>query len=231
MLKSKLIVVFLLLGAVTTQAQELFIGGDAVNRYVWRGSMFENSPTLQPYVMDQKSGFEAGAMGSYSINQDFQEISLYLQYGFTGDFAHVTLGLADYYYEEGLGNFFDFSNYEDEASVGSHFLEGYATIDLVDQPLSLLFSTSFYNDPDYSMYTELRYAPNWFEDYTVGLVAGAALGQSREWYFTEETALTNIGVEFGHLIQITDSFSLPVGVDMILNPNAEAFHMVFRMSI
>ena len=56
--------VILLMGIANAQVD---LGADLVSRYVWRGTDFGNSASVQPYLSVGFAGVEAGAWASYPI--------------------------------------------------------------------------------------------------------------------------------------------------------------------
>ena len=49
-------------------AQELSLGADMVSRYVWRGTDFGQSASIQPDLAYTFGGFEIGTWASYAVN-------------------------------------------------------------------------------------------------------------------------------------------------------------------
>jgi hypothetical protein len=81
------------------KAQELSVGLDFYNRYVFRGVDFGSSPSLQPTIEFTAGNFTLGAWGAYSTGNgaigSFGEADLYTSYAF--DFG-LSLGATSYYY-------------------------------------------------------------------------------------------------------------------------------------
>ncbi|MCK5520496.1 MAG: hypothetical protein KAI81_05245 [Candidatus Marinimicrobia bacterium] len=124
---------------------QIDFGSDLVSRYVWRGTDFGNSASVQPFISYSTMGFEMGAWASYPLTNDAIEANendLYLSYTM-GD---ATLTFTDYYFPEGL-NFTDYSDY--------HILELSASYAF--GPLSVLAAYNISGDDDNSYYAELGY--------------------------------------------------------------------------
>ena len=98
-----LITIFL---SMTSLSAQLSIGADMVSRYVWRGTDFGNSASVQPALSFAHKGFEIGAWGSYAFTAagaGANENDFYASYS-TGP---VSFTITDYYFPET----FDFFNY------------------------------------------------------------------------------------------------------------------------
>ena len=81
--------VFITLGvlaASASHAQSVHVGADFVSRYVWRGSDFGESFSVQPALTLGHSGLKVGAWGSYSLSSDAamsNELDLWASYTVT----------------------------------------------------------------------------------------------------------------------------------------------------
>lgn len=82
-------------------------GLDFVSRYVWRGSLQNDAPAMQPWAEISWKNLTLGTWASSSISgYGLQEANLYLR----GDFTNFVIELWDYYeFEDSLpGNYFDY---------------------------------------------------------------------------------------------------------------------------
>ena len=68
--------------AAPLYAQELSVGSDFVSRYIWRGTDFGNSPSIQPTVAFSTGGLTIGFWGAYATNDVYQETDFYGGYSF-----------------------------------------------------------------------------------------------------------------------------------------------------
>ena len=207
--------------------QSVSIGADVVSRYVWRGADFGESMSVQPGLTFGFRGLEVGAWGSYSVSAsgaDFNENDLWATYtiGVSGG-ASIVVGVTDYY--------FPAPGAEGFSSTNSHTLELSAAVTGPERfPVSLYGGVMARNDPDNSVYLEASFPVSVFEDVEVGLVAGMVAGASG-FYGTDAAAVINLGVSASKAIEITDSFSLPVSVSYIFNPDQDRAFLVFGLSL
>lgn len=204
------------------------LGADFVSRYVWRGSDYGNSPSIQPYANYSIGGLKAGLWGAYATNADFQEIDLILSYTFKETFSVV---LTDYFLPNGTNfrnNFFCYS----EDSTG-HLLEVALTFEgTAKLPFYASVNYNFYGaDPEKSWYFELGYSGN-FEEIEYDLFVGATPGAGV--YMPDGSDgfhVVNVGATLTKNIRISDGFSLPVSGSLILNPQSEGLFFVLGLKI
>jgi hypothetical protein len=202
--------VFTLLVLSTTSSAQFGIGADVVSRYIFRGTDFGNSASVQPSLTFVKSGFEIGAWGSYAITADgagTNENDLYVSYSI----GSASIVVTDYYFPETA----DFFNYKD--SDGVHILEVGASYGL--GPASLSAYYNFSGDSDNSFYTEIGYdVPYEIDDISVSLFAGFGNG-----VYTSDTDFNAVNIG---LTVKKASWS----ASYILNPEAETNYLVFGKS-
>jgi len=196
------------------KAQEFSTGVDLYSSYVWRGTNF-SGPSLQPYVDFTAGGFSIGAWGSQGYD-GFQEMDLYLSYGF--DFG-LSLGLTDYYYPG--TEYFDYST-----ETGAHAFEINAGFEAGALSLSanyILNEAGGAASAGGDMY------------YEVGVTAGSVdlfVGAGDGWHTPDgEFGVCNVGLGTSKEVKMTDSFSLPVSGSVILNPTTEQFFIVVGISL
>lgn len=191
---------------------EVSVGADLMSRYVWRGTDFGGSPSIQPYLEMSAGDFVLGAWGAYTTNlPGAQEADLYAGYSFGEVFG---LTVTDYYFpmDDMSDEYFDFDN--------NHSLEVSGTLTL--DKFSLLAGKFFAGADDKSLYFEAGY--------DFGLVS-AFVGAGDEVYTTDgDFGIVNVGVGASKDIKITDYFSLPLSGSVILNPESESLFMVVGVS-
>lgn len=220
----------------TVAAQSLHVGADFVSRYVWRGSDFGESFSVQPALTMGFEGLEAGAWGSYSLSADgasSNELDLWAAYTFrTPSAGSFSVAFTDYYFpypgaaEEGM----DFFNYNN-GGEGAHWLEPAAAYSGPSSfPITVFVGMMLHNDPDQSLYAEVGYPISLDSEVEIGLSAGASLIRS-DFYGTEGFAFLALGLSGTKALKITDSFSVPISVTYILNPNAKTGFLVFGISV
>ena len=199
------------------------IGADVVSRYVWRGTDFGESMSVQPALTLGFGGLEVGAWGSYSISASgagANENDLWATYTVaTSNGASFSFGFTDYYFPgPGADGFF---------VTDAHILELSASFSGPESfPISLYAGRMSRNDPDNSLDLEASVPVSAFEDVDLSLTAGMVAGES-EFYGTEGTAFVNLGISASKDLVITDGFSVPFTVSYIVNANrlAEEDHM------
>lgn len=217
-MKRVILILAVVFVAVAAKAQ-FSVGSDLVSRYVFRGVDYGNSAALQPTVEFAAGNFAIGAWGSFALSgtEAFNEADLYASYGF--DFG-LSLGITDYYYPGSKwGEFGD--------KVSSHALElnlGYEV-----GSLSLAGNYMLNNSiegagaEDGTLYFEAGYALE-----NVDLFVGAGDG----WHSTSgDFEVVNIGIGTSKEIKFSESFSLPLFGQVIMNPNSEQFHIVVGISL
>ncbi|PWE00825.1 TorF family putative porin [Marinilabilia rubra] len=213
----KLFLVMTLMGLFTSSFKssaqvDVSVGADFMSRYVWRGTDFGGSPSIQPYLEMSAGDFVLGAWGAYTTNMPgAQEADLYAGYSFGEVFG---LTLTDYYFpmDDMSDDYFDFD--------ANHSMEISGTLTL--DKFSLLAGKFFAGADDKSLYVEAGY--------DFGLV-NAFIGAGDEVYTTDgDFGVVNVGVSASKEIKITDYFSLPLSGSVILNPESESLFMVVGVS-
>lgn len=213
----KLFLVMTLMGLFTSSFKasaqvDVSVGADFMSRYVWRGTDFGGSPSIQPYLEMSAGNFVLGAWGAYTTNMPgAQEADLYAGYSF-GDVFGLTL--TDYYFplDDMSDDYFDFD--------ANHSMEISGTLTL--DKFSLLAGKFFAGADDKSLYIEAGY--------DLGLV-NAFIGAGDEVYTTDgDFGVVNVGIGASKEIKITDYFSLPLSGSVILNPESESLFMVVGVS-
>lgn len=206
------------------------LGADVVSRYVWRGTDFGNSPSIQPYLSYSIKGFEIGTWGSFATNgADMQEVDLYASYNFCKE--RISLGVTDYFFPSSLVTKNRYFDYKEEST--GHILEGNLNLNGGEKiPLSLSLNYNFYGaDTDNSFYFELGYSGS-CKNVDLDVFAGATTGEGI--YLTpgaEGFSFVNIGLTASKEIKITENWSLPVSASLITNPQAENIFFVFGFSL
>lgn len=209
-----------------TASAQVNIGADLVSRYVWRGTDFGESFSIQPTLEYSAGTFVAGTWASYAVVPDgagFNEHDLYLSVS-VGAFS---VGVTDYYFPtpEGPG----FFNFENEGQ-GGHQIEPFASFTGPEAfPITLYGAVFVYNEPENSVYLEASY-PFTVEGVDMGITAGMTPMESA-FYGTSKAGLINVGLSASKAVPITDEFALPIGVSYIINPYTERTFLVFGISI
>ncbi len=190
------------------------VGADVVSSYVWRGTTYAGA-ALQPSIEFSTGNFAIGAWGSYDFNMIYPEADLYISYGF--DFG-LSLGITDYFYPG--TPYFNYSS--PDGSHGFELNAGYEISDFYVSANYIFNEAGGAGTAGSDMYFEVGYA---FEYFDVFLGAGDGWHTS-----TGEFEVCNIGIGTSKEIKISDSFTLPVFGQAILNPQTEQFNIVLGVS-
>ncbi|TCO09274.1 TorF family putative porin [Natronoflexus pectinivorans] len=219
-MKKLLIAAIGVLFFTTANAQEVNVGLDFYNRYVFRGVDFGDGPSLQPTIEFTSGGFTIGAWGAFGtgngILTNFNEADLYASYDF--DFG-LSLGATSYYYPGS-------SWFELDKGVSSHALELNLGYEVSGLSLSANYIVNDSSDGAGSeggdMYFEIGYSGGIFDVF---------FGAGDGWHTTNgNLQVVNVGIGTSKEIKITDTFSIPMSGSLILNPNTEQFYIVVGVS-
>ncbi len=206
--------------AVTTSASaqvSVSGGADFVSSYVWRGARLGGA-SVQPYAELAVGGFAIGAWGSNGLITDTNEKEL------------------DFYASYGIGNFSaTVTNYfcaaEDVIYFnGAHVYEATLAYTISDSfPLSIGVNYNFSGDDDNSAYISLDYS---LEVSEVALDLGVGISPMESAYYgTDGANVCSVSARVSKSIAVTDSFELPMFVDVITNPAAETTFLLFGTSL
>lgn len=217
----------------TIAAQELSVGTDFVSRYVWRGTDFGNSPSIQPTIEFDTGGLAIGFWGAYATNDPYQEIDFYGGYSFDlKKSGSIYLGYTDYMFPAAGFDFTNFNNYDDPAGPGSHYVEVNASYSGPESvPISVSFNIFVHNVMDNPVYFELGYSIP-VGDVGLDLFLGGSAGNGAAYYgSTKKFDIVNTGIKASKTIKITDSFSLPVFGSVFANPATNSLFYVIGFSL
>lgn len=200
----------------------LDVGADIMSRYVWRGTDFGGSPSIQPYIELGLGNLAIGAWGAYTTNlPGGQEMDLYASYSIADMF---TVTATDYFFPDEINGYDYFEFNADSGSL--HIIEGALSFDGTDDlPLTVLAAANLVNDE--SFYLELGYSLSFMDVF---------LGMGNGFYTVEDPGeddtfgIVNLGISTSKEIPITEKFSLPLSASLICNPNAKGIHLVFGIS-
>jgi hypothetical protein len=190
-------------------------GVDFYSSYIWRGSKQGTGPAVQPYLEFATGGLTLGAWGSFDAS-GFGETDLYAAYSFA---FGLNLGATDYYLTD-----LDYFDYSD--TTGSHAFELTAGYEIKGLSLSagcVVNKAGGIGSEGGDLYFEAAYA---FKYFSVFLGAGNGLNT-----FDGDFAVCNIGIQAEKEIKITDSFSIPVIGQVVLNPDKKSLYVVVGFSL
>jgi hypothetical protein len=187
-------------------------GADIYSNYIWRGSKFGTGPAFQPTVKFIYGGLTVGVWGSFDAS-GYTETDPYISY--TLPFG-LSLGLTDYYYPTSGGSLFSDTTNAVELNagytIGGLSLSANYIVNEAPIPASVGADTYF----------QAAYA---FSSFNI------SVGGGNGWH-TSDTKfnICHVGVGTTKTIKITDSFSLPVTGQFILNPEKKNMFVVVGIS-
>jgi hypothetical protein len=209
---------------------ESFANAGFVSQYLWRGTMLDNRPNIQPILGVKICNLEVGAIGSLSFLNNYYEVDLYASY----TYKFMKLTVTDFYIDlSGAANNQRYFNYSD--TIGYH----HVMCDLVFMgtekiPVKLTASTMLYSGWDlnenakskFTTYVEARYLYKEWE-----LYVGAISGQSN-FYLNDVDGfnVVNVGAAYNYKIKFNDKYSLPSVAQICVNPQMEKIYLTFGVT-
>jgi len=218
------------------------VGVDVVSRYIWRGSDFGNSPSLQPTLAFDYAGLEIGAWGAYTMSSEASEadeIDFWLAYTVPMENSASIQGIVtDYYFPNAGIGFFNFNDYDAVKNdtipdPGAHTVEvGLSITGPESFPVTFSGFVNMYNDAGNNMYFQLD-VPARVGETDLGFFIGATNGSTDnpDYYSAENFSVINIGVTASKSVKVSDAFSLPMNVSFIVNPRTEFSYLVVGLSL
>ena len=205
------------------------IGIDLATRYIWRGMMLDNAAQFQPWADLTYKHFSIGAWGSYATDGRFAEVDLYLSYAV----KNFTFTLNDYF-TENEDNLSEFDYFNWKNSKTNHALEALVAYKFSDRiPVKITAGTFLYGyDLDengnnlYSTWLSASYSID-IQENILSLFVGGTPYESMYHY---EAAITSVGVELTKNIAFTNTFSVPLNVNFIVNPATEDVFLTALLS-
>lgn len=211
----------MILPAAITSAQEekakpeFTTGADFYSNYVWRGSKLGTGPAIQPSVKFIAGGLTIGVWGSFDAN-GYAEVDPYISYSFP---FGLSLGVTDYYSP-------NLPLFETSDTAGSHAIElnaGYTFKGLSLSANYIINEAAGIASAGSDLYFQAGYA---FEKFNISIGAGDG------WHTSDgEFSVCHIGIGTTKEIKITDSFSIPVSGQVIMNPEKEQLFVVVGFSL
>lgn len=195
--------IVMLCSFVTPIHAQINIGADILSRYVWRGTDFGSSPSIQPSLSYTYGNVTLGGWAAMATNGNptGSEIDFYASY----ELGSFSINVTDYTFPEApTGSFFD---------ATSHFIElGLAYDGSGMIPISVSTGMFVSNDDDYSIYTELGYTFSNVELF-LGFTPSASV-----LYGTQKAGIISTGLSAGKEIQLTETFNITLKGSVIANP-------------
>jgi hypothetical protein len=210
------LVFVVIIATISLQAQDAVAnskftaGADLYSNYIWRGTKFGQGPAIQPSVKYINGGLTVGVWGSFDAG-GYAETDPYINYAFK---SGLSFGLTDYYYP-GL------PLYETSDTAGSHALEingGFTKGVFTLGANYIVNEAGGAGSKGGDMYFQAGLTFSSFN-----MFVGAGDG----WHTSDgEFALCNVGLGTSKVIKLTDSFSIPVTGQVIMNPEREQLYVV-----
>lgn len=229
---------FSVLKAQNEDKIQVFLQGDLVSSYIWRG-IYQTGVSIQPGFGLGVKGFSFTIWGStdfdgYQVSEGLanKEIDLILAYIFRD--CGLTISVADLWWAgQGANKYFNFNSNE----TAHHFEAGLSyTLPVETFPLSIAWYTMVAGQDknkeekqNYSSYLEFNYPFN-LKMVDLNVTCGLVPYRSPQYYI-KGFSVTNVALKGTKVIKITDLFSLPVFVQAIWNPRLEDAHLVFGMTL
>jgi hypothetical protein len=207
----------------TLMAQGITVdtGVNLNSRFIYRGAELGTSPHVQAMI-----GFKAGNLslygwGSHSMGQDdqsYKEVKFWLNY---------TIDLGDFKLTPQIENHFnafaDFLDFDDATTT--HVLQASARLAGTSGDIrpDLMLGYAFWGPIENTIYIEAGVNFS-VEEY--GLRAFLSTQYSEAGGFVDlgyggDFVMNQIGISGSRTLKVTDTFSMPLGVSLILNPKTE----------
>jgi len=220
---------------------KLNLGADIVSRYIWRGSDYGKSPSVQPSLSISIANFEAGCWGAIAVTSFYKEVDLYVKY----TLKNFSLTFTDYYIPSVNGTPASPDNryfiYDDKKTA--HTFEGSLLYKAGGKfPLWIMGGVFFYgndkrwgchqgkdttNGTYYSSYFEAGYTFN-IKENSVDLYLGFTPAAGA---FGNKAGIVNCGLTGCRKIRVSGDFELPVKASLIFNPQSSDVYFVFGITI
>lgn len=215
------------------------ISCDLMSRYVWRGTDFGGSPSIQPGIEYSNSGFSVGAWGAYATNSSgVQETDLYISYTFK---EILSLTLTDYFFPDELT---DYQYFDYDKSTTGHILEATLSFNGTENfPFSILIATNIWGadakkintngttgNIQFSTYAKIAYSFNHLDLFMGTNLTSIDRDKGESGFYGDYMGIVNLGVTGTKEIAITDRFNLPLTVSLITNPQAQKIYFVAGIS-
>jgi hypothetical protein len=201
-----------------------------VNRYLWRGQLYDATPNAQPFINLEKGGLKLGAWGSYGMLSNFGEVDLSLSY----TYKWFSIQAYDYFViSDDQADNYHYFNYK--SNTTKHSFDCALVFEGGDKfPLKLTFSNFLYGDDRdtlgnnyYSSYFEAGYPFN------VGKInLNIFLGLTdRESCYGNEAGVVNAGITAVKKIKINSNYEIPISCSLISNPQKERIFLILMISL
>jgi len=207
-----------------------------VSRFIWRGLELGEYPSIQPNVTFSRQNFFVGIWSSHALAPaetpdnnitGYKEVIPYIGYGFElGEKAKLSLMVLTHY-NPNVGGFLDYRR-SDEPTPLTNRVELRALFNA--GKFDFLGSVDVYNDPTDNVSTYLEFGYTFEMPKEIKLRPLVSVAPLASYYTTDgEADITQIGFITSRTFNIGDKVSLPVKIDMIYNPDRDAFYTAFGL--
>ncbi|MBN1415712.1 MAG: hypothetical protein JW973_11480 [Bacteroidales bacterium] len=200
-------------------------GVDFFSNYIWRGTKFGTGPAIQPDISFSTGGLTIGVWGSFDAF-GYTESDPYISYSFP---FGLSLGVCDYYYPTHLdttGSWIGSDFFDLDRASAFHVFEINAGYNYKSLSLSANYIINEAGGAASSggdMYFQAGYAFKF-----LNIFVGAGNG----WHTSDgKFMVCNIGIGTGKTIKITESFSVEVTGQVILNPEKKQLFGIVGLSL
>ena len=220
---------------VTESKIKFKITSDVVSTYIWRGTVANLHPNIQPTIAIVSGGFELGVWGSTDFGASYKEVDPYITY----TIKSFKIGIADYNWTFANSNYFDYNK-----SSTDHIIEASLSFLGTEKiPLSIALNTMIYGadkkwdksaggfstTQNYSTYIEFGWA---FKNFNLFLGVTPSNGYYGAGYGKiDGLQVCNLGLTSVRNINITPAFQLPLKGTVYVNPQAESIHFVIGITL
>lgn len=226
-MKRIVVSIVLIMLAICTSAQELFVNADFVSRYIWRGIDSGNA-SVQPSFGLNWEGLTLYTWGSTEFREENNEIDLSLEYSY----RNLTLYVNNYFTQTEEESF-DYFNYNSH-STGHTFELGFGYYLNEVFPLAINWYTMFAGN-DYrengkrawSSYCELYY-PFSVKKFDLAMETGMTFW---EGMYATKLDVVNIGLSVTKEIKVTSDFLFSILGKLVANPCEKQLYFVFGVSL
>jgi len=206
----------------TATAQDLSVdaGMTLTSRFIYRGVELGNSPNVQAMVGINSGGFSLYGWGSHSLGQDdnaYKEVKFW---------ANYTLDLGEFNLTPQIENHFNAYTdlFDFDENTTTHVFQASAKLAGKGEAApDLMIGYAFGSPVEGTIYAEAGYA---FASGDYGMRAFVSTQYSDgpgfvDLGYNSKFVVNQIGVSASRTLQISDSFSLPLGISLIVNPKTE----------
>ena len=209
-------------------------GVNITSRFIYRGVELGSSPHIQTALGINKGNFSVYGWGSYSLGFDdgaYKEVKFWANYTIVADGFSITPQIENHY--SAYQDLFDF-----DEDTSTHVFQASARFALDgDVAPDFVIGYTFWGGPANTLYTEagLNFG---LGDYSMRtflstqVAPDATIGNPGfvDDGYVDNFVVNQIGITGSRTMEITDKFSIPLGVGLIVNPKSERIFVTATVS-